>query len=202
MADETTTTPEETPASETPTPDAPETEAPTDTTAEAPATPEFDPAELLTKGLGDLLEIAEPAQEFEGALGTYKLTPLNAWTVRQNLAAREIYKRAIKKIRDGRTEGKKIDFIAVVDSLLDDEALWCDLFSLLYIPSDEARYKVERAKEYREDMLEMTNQQAIGALAFFITSSLSFIPRDILGFFREMNVPMVTAVINVLERPR
>ena len=191
MADETTAPAEETPE-----------ESP-QAIPDGVDTPEIDPEEtmqMLTEGLAELLEMAEPAREFKGAHGTDNLTNLGGWTARQNKVAREIYKRVMKLVRETRSGGEKVSLLTIIDTLLDEENLWCDLFSIMYIPDTATRYDPEKAKEYRDDMLEMTNQLAVGALAFFITSSLSSIPRGILDFFRGM--PMVGAVLAALEQQK
>mgnify|MGYP000566081327 CR=1 FL=1 len=130
------------------------------------------------------------------ASGTeYKLTPLNFWTPRQNKAMREIYKRAEAHSRESHVsvEGDKPDvgLGQVLQALLEAE-LWCDAFAIIYLPVDAARYVKEDADAYKDDFLDLTNEQALGALAFFIASSASSIPNGILGFFKD--TPIATAI--------
>lgn len=126
----------------------------------------------------------------------YVLTPLNLWTPRQNKAVRDIYRKAEESVRQGGDAAEddgdaKVALGRILQALMEAD-LWCDAFSVIYLPVDSSRYTKEEADEYKDDFMDLTNEQALGALAFFIASSASSIPSGILGFFRE--TPMAKAI--------
>ena len=155
----------------------------------------------MLAALDELLEFAEPAKEFEAPSGRrYRLTDFSGWSGRQNLAARRVYSKVMEKFKATKLDGAKVNAMTVLELLLDEDdskRLWEDFFSILYIPEDAKAYDPKVAKENRDDFLDLTNELASGALCFFITSSLSSIPRGILSYFQT--IPMVALILRVLE---
>ena len=157
--------------------------------------------EEFVSAIEEFRERASGSTEFRAANGNeYILTPFDAWTFRQNRVATITFEMIEKKIGDVRKLAQGFGMQTIMN-IVNDETIWCQFFHMLYVPKDLRMYDPEQADQAKEDMLDLDNKHAIGAIYHFFMSFASFIPSAIRIFF-QANPTLYMMLTSVLEEAR